>query len=130
VLLAQLQPTQNLFTIASKMFRDLWEHMAASNQERAIRHKGDLARLEGNMTKLVDKMLDTDNAIVSEQIEKRITALESEKHWLAEKIEKLGQPVRGFDEMFEPALTFLANSYKIWENGTFSDRRNVLRAAH
>ena len=128
-LLAQLQPTQNLFTIASKMFRDLWEHMAATNQERAIRLKGDLTRLESNMTKLVDKMLDTDNAIVSEQIEKRITALESEKLLLAEKIEKLGKPVRGFDEMFEHALTFLANPYKIWTNGTFSDQRNVLKLA-
>jgi len=74
-------------------------------------------------------MLNTDNAIVTEQIEKRLTALESEKHLIAEKIDKLAKPARGFDEMFEHALTFLANPYKIWENGTFADRRNVLKLA-
>ena len=128
-LLAQLQPSRNLFTVASKMFRDLWDHMAHSNQERQTRLKADLSRLEGNMARLVDKMLDTDNPIVTEQIEKRMTALESEKLRLSEKIEKLGAPARGFDEMFEHALRFLANPYNIWENGTFADRRNVLKLA-
>jgi len=129
VLLAQLQPTRNLFNIASNMFRDLWEHMAITNKERAVRLKADRARLDANMGKLIDKMLNTDNAIVTEQIEKRLTALESEKHLIAEKIDKLAKPARGFDEMFEHALTFLANPYKIWENGTFADRRNVLKLA-
>ena len=31
--------------------------------------------------------------------------------------------------MFENALSFLANPYNIWENGTFADRRNVLKLA-
>ena len=128
-LLAELQPSRNLFTVASKMFRDLWDHMALSNRERQTRLKADLSRMESDMTRLVDKMLDTDNQIVIEQIEKRMTALESEKLLLSEKIEKLGAPVRGFDEMFEHALTFLANPYNIWKNGTFADRRNVLKLA-
>ena len=129
VLLEQLQPTRSLFTVASKMFRDLWDHMATTNAERAARLKSDLARLDAGMTKLVDKMLETENPIVSEQIEKRITALEVEKQLVAEKIEKLAEPARGYDEMFEHALTFLSNPYKIWQKGTFADRRNVLKLA-
>ena len=31
--------------------------------------------------------------------------------------------------MFEHALRFLANPYNTWENGTFADRRNVLKLA-
>ncbi len=128
-LLTQLQPSQSLFTVASKMFKDLWEHMAVTNKDRASRLKSELARIESNMTKLVDKMLDTDNSIVSEQIEKRITTLESQKLLLAEKIAKLSEPARGYSEMFEHALTFLANPHKIWVYGTFADRRNVLKLA-
>ncbi len=81
------------------------------------------------VARLVDKMLDTDNAVVTAQIEKRLTALEEEKLLLTEKIENLGKPARGFDEMFEHALRFLASPYDIWKNGTFADRRNVLKLA-
>jgi len=46
-----------------------------------------------------------------------------------QKSENLGQPKHGFNEMFERALTFLANPHKIWENGTYEARSNVLKLA-
>ena len=112
-LLADLQPTKNLITIASKMFRDLWDNVALTNKERANRLKSDLARLERNMERMVDKMIDTDNALISDQLEKRMAKLDSEKLLIAEKIKKLSKPARGFDEMFEHALLFLANPHRI-----------------
>ena len=111
------------------MFKDLWEHGAQTNKQRTVRLKSDLARLDGKVMKLVDRMLDTDNAVVVTQLEDRMTTLEKEKHLLAEKIANLGKPVRGYREMFEHALKFLANPYRIWTNGTFEDRRNVLKLA-
>ena len=58
-----------------------------------------------------------------------VTKLDQDKLVLAEKIEILGKPARCYREMFEHALTFLANPHKIWKNGTFEDRRNVLKLA-
>lgn len=126
-LLKTLQPTKGLIKVAAKMFRDLWCATSLTNKDRMKSLKSDLGRLEGNMVKLVDKMIDTDNAIVTEQLEQRMERLEREKLLLGEKIEKLSKPQRGFDEMFEHSLTFLANPHKIWEKGNFKDKRNVLK---
>ncbi len=128
-LLMQLQPSESLFNVASRMFKDLWDYRATSNKERASRLRADLSRIEASEIKLVDKMIETDNAIVTQQLELRLTKLEQDKLFLAEKIENLSKPSRGYREMFEHALTFLANPHKIWENGTFEDRRNVLKLA-
>jgi hypothetical protein len=128
-LLLQLQPSESLFKVASRMFKDLWDYRATSNQDRASRLRSDLARVKASEIKLVDKMIETDNAIVTQQLELRLTKLDQDKLILAEKIENLSKPVRGYREMFEHALTFLANPHKIWENGTFEDRRNVLKLA-
>ena len=127
--LAKLLPSRNLFAVASKMFRDLWDHRAHSNQARQTRLEADLSRFESNMARSVDEILAPDNPIASEQIQKRVTALEAKKLLLAGKIEKLGAPARGFDESFELSLSFLANPYNIWGNGAFEDRRSVLKLA-
>jgi len=81
------------------------------------------------MERMADKMIDTDNALVSGQIEKRMAQLERDKLLVTEKIEKLSKPVRAFDELFEHALIFLANPQKIWDKGNFEDKRNVLKLA-
>jgi len=111
------------------MFRNWWDYRAATNQERATRLKADIGRLDTQMVKLVDKMIDSENALVTAQLEKRLAQLEKDKQIKAEKVEKLSKPVRGYGELFEPALMFLANPYKIWRNGTYEDRRIVLKLA-
>jgi len=128
-MMTQLQPSEGLFNIATKMFKDLWDYQSHTNKDRAVRLKAKLARLDTDMTKLVDKMLDTDNGLVIAQIEKRMAKIDKDKHILEAEIEKLGKTPRGFREMFEHALTFLANPHKIWENGTFEERRTVLKLA-
>jgi len=127
--LEQLEPSQKLFRVASRMFRNWWDYRAATNQERATRLKADISHLETQMVKLVDKMIDSENTLVTAQLEKRLAQMEQDKQIKAEKVEKLSKPVRGYSELFEPALMFLANPYKIWRNGTYEDRRIVLKLA-
>jgi len=77
----------------------------------------------------VDRMIDTENALVSEQLEKRLADMERKKRLMAEKIENLSKPAGRYDEKFEHALTFLANPYKIWKNGSAELRKIVLKLA-
>lgn len=55
--------------------------------------------------------------------------LERKKLLAEEKLETSGKPIKSFRELFELAMRFLSNPYKIWENGNFTMRRMVLRMA-
>ena len=128
-LLKTLQPTQMLFKVAAKMFRDLWEFQGQSNKERHKRLKLDIAKLDKDISQLVDKLVETNNTLVAQKLEEKIETIEQTKLAIAQKCEILAKPKRGFDEMFELALTFLSNPWNIWENGSFLDRRNLLKLA-
>ena len=48
---------------------------------------------------------------------------------MREKLAGAGQPQRPFDEMFEHAMTFLANPWKIWTSGHLEAQRTILKLA-
>jgi len=81
------------------------------------------------MSKLVDKLIDSDNALVVQKIEDKIEQMEQKKLAIVQKYKNLGKSKRGYSEMFELALTFLSSPWNIWEKGSFLDRRNVLKLA-
>ena len=55
-LLKTLQPTQTLFNIAAKMFKDLWDFQSLSNTERRKRLRLDIDKLDKDISQLVDKL--------------------------------------------------------------------------
>ena len=81
------------------------------------------------MSKLVDRLIETENALVVQKIEAKLDGMEQNKLAILQKCENLGNPKRGYSEMFEHALRFLSNPWNIWENGSFLDRRNILKLA-
>jgi len=83
----------------------------------------------GSRSKLVDKLIDSNNTLVIQKIEDKIEQMEQKKLAILQKCEILGKPKRGYSEMFELALTFLSSPWNIWEKGSFLDRRNVLKLA-
>ena len=128
-LLKSLQPTKQLFDIAGKMFKDLWAFQALSNSERIKRLKVQIRKIDTDMSKLVDKLIETESALVTQKIEDKINQMEQNKLAIIQKCENLGQPKTGYSEMFELALRFLSSPWNIWMNGSFADRRNVLKLA-
>ena len=128
-LLKSLQPTRQLFDIAGKMFKDLWDFQSLSNAERIKRLKSEITKIDQDMSKLVDKLIETDNAMIAKKIESKVEKMEQNQLAIVQKCANLGKPKRGYSEMFEHALRFLSNPWNIWENGSFLDRRNVLKLA-
>ncbi|MEO1253231.1 MAG: hypothetical protein AAFW81_12900, partial [Pseudomonadota bacterium] len=59
--------------------------------------------------------------------EKRIDVLEKERLVLHEKLERTGQPQRGFAELFELAMAFIANPRILWDSGRLAHRQTVLK---
>ncbi|MEM9100565.1 MAG: recombinase zinc beta ribbon domain-containing protein [Pseudomonadota bacterium] len=128
-LLRKLQPSQNLFRLAKVMLADAWDMQRAKSGETRKQLQSDLKRVEKEIDKLLDRIVESNQPTMIGAYEKRIGKLESEKVLLAEKLEKTGQPTHTLEELFELALTFLANPWKIWASGGLALKRSVLRLA-
>ncbi len=73
--------------------------------------------------------VEADNPSVISAYELKIAKLEKQKLILAEKLQDHGKPKHSFEEMFELALRFLSNHWKLWVFGQLPLRNTVLRLA-
>ncbi|MEO1046682.1 MAG: recombinase, partial [Pseudomonadota bacterium] len=127
--LRRLQPTASLFRMARAMFTDAWGHRAAQQQAMRQTLRDQIKAIDNEVDKLVSRIVEASNAKVIAAYETRIATLEAEKVRAEEWLANSGQPQRTFEEMFEHAMTFLANPWKIWRNGGLEMKRTVLRLA-
>lgn len=128
-LLAALTPSPRLFELAHAMFRDAWNQRTAQALVIAKGYAKDLTRVEGEIAKLLDRIVDASSPTVIGAYERRIGELEREKLVLEERQRNAGQPNGTFEELFERAFQFLASPSKIWDLGSFEHRKLVLRLA-
>jgi site-specific DNA recombinase len=61
--------------------------------------------------------------------EERLSKLQKQELELEDSLVALDRPKSNFHDMFEPAMEVLANSHKIWKNGSYAWRRAILRLA-
>ncbi|MCR9089229.1 MAG: recombinase family protein [Rhodobacteraceae bacterium] len=127
VRLRKLQPSANLAALAKDMFTDLWDmrHARAELERKTL--EAQAAKIDKDIEALVDRLIETASPSVSQRIEARVSQLEREKLLIAEQIEKPLPNSGTAAELFEHALLFLANPWKIWEKGSLQVRRMVLR---
>lgn len=119
----------SLFTVASKMFEDLWNHRLEAGAQRTRHLKAEQVRLNQQITKLLDRIVETDTASVVGSYENRIRTLEEQKIVIGEQIEKCGHPVRDYQQILRTALDFLGNPYKLWASDRLEDKRMVIKLA-
>jgi site-specific DNA recombinase len=126
-LVRSLTPARELADLASSMFRDLWDKRAMEGKERRTALKLEKADVERKISQFLDRIVDADSPTVIGAYERRIGKLERDKLILAENIAKCGTPARDYDEVFQTAMTFLANPWNLWETGALEDRRAMLK---
>ena len=124
-----LQPTQGLFDIVGAMFKDAWDQRLAFVGTMLVHAKGDLDKIDQQIEGLLDRIVDAANPSVISAYESRIGKLEKQKLLLSEKLAKQAKPAHAFEDLFELSMTFLANPWKIWDSGSLSLKRMVLRLA-
>jgi site-specific DNA recombinase len=128
-LLKCMTPAPNLFRVARAMFRELWDGRLAHAAQTAASVKAEVSRLEKQTNQFLSRIVETQNEAVIAAYEKRIAELEQEKLVLLERASKAGTPQRGFEEMFELSMRFLANAWNLRESGQIDMRRLVLKLA-
>ena len=79
--------------------------------------------------RFMDSIVDVQSDTAIPAYEWRIAKLENDKLIKAEKLAKPIAPYRGFEDMFELALTFLASLWKLWASDKLEDKRTVLKLA-
>ena len=89
----------------------------------------ELEGLDAQLDKLMARIVETDSPAVITAYERKIAALENRKLAVAEQLASTARPRYAFEDLFERALEFLANPWRIWCSGDFALRRLVLRLA-
>ena len=128
-LLKALRPTEELFSLASSLFRDLWDQRATAMKKQGNSIKAELTQIERKIAQLMDRLVETDSESVIRAYEKRIGDLETERMVMRERVAKCGKPLDTYEDTFEHSMTFLANPWKLWENGCIEHRQTVLKLA-
>ena len=106
-----------------------WDKRLAQMQEIKKALRRDILKLDREIESFLDRIADTDSNTAVAAYERRITKLEKDKLLKTEKLENGTHPQRSFEEMFELALTFLSNPWKLWASGRLEDKRTVLKLA-
>lgn len=128
-LLQDIQPSEGLFGLVRAMFKDAWGQRTEQAQMRAHDARLQVTKIDKQIDGLLDRIVESGNDKVVKAYEARIAKLEREKIRLVESIENMGKPKHTFEELFELALSFLANPWKIWVSGELAVKRMVLRLA-
>lgn len=124
-----LEPTPMVARLVIEMFRDAWEQKTAQLEAASRKFADDARKIEVEISRLVDCVLNANSPRVISAYESRIEELERKK-LLAEEKAVQGSNVDGrFGELFEHSLCILTNPLKAWKSGHFELRRILLRMA-
>lgn len=124
-----LEPAPQLIDMAAAMFRQAWEARRAQAKDIVTSAKREITRLDKEIDTVLDRIMQASNATIIQRYESKVERLEEERALIVEKRDTQVEPAGAFDEKLELALQFLANPFKIWENGTTAARRLVLNLA-
>ena len=126
-LLKEVRPTPSLFKVASRMFRDLWNHRLTQADAQADAIRTELTKVEKQIDQLLDRVVDASVPSVINAYETRIRRFEEQKLLMLEKLASCARPASDFDAALRTALDFLANPWNLWQSDRLEDRRTVLK---
>jgi len=128
-LLKQMRPSKKLFNYINVIFKREWELRLTSLNDTKKVLRRDILKLDKQIENMMDKIADAESNTAVTAYGRRIARLEKDKLLKTEKLETGTAPQRPFDEMFELALQFLSNPWKLWASDRLEDKRTVLKLA-
>nr|GGI02038.1 hypothetical protein GCM10011355_34100 [Aquisalinus luteolus] len=126
-ILHSLLPRQKHGLAIGTIFKTMWEYQLHRSAEAVAAIKSEITGLERQIETLVDRIVECSSATAAAAYEKRLAAMESRKVELGDKARKTGQPSRPYEELFQLAVNFLSNPWKLWDSERLADKRMVLK---
>jgi hypothetical protein len=118
-IISGLQPSEGVATVARAMFREAWDQRVAQGKAVQVQIKTMLTDLAKQVDQMLARVVAADSPAVIRAYEMKIAELETQKLALTEKLDKQSEPQHSFEELFELALWFLSNPWKLWSSGQF-----------
>lgn len=128
-IIKSLEPGPNMIDLVTAMFRTAWDAKLTQAKTIITSSKQEVARLEKEIETILDRIMSASNEAIIRRYEDKVDELEKRKALMLENMSKQIEPKGSFDEKLELALGFLANPWKLWENGNINVRRLVLKLA-
>ncbi len=128
-ILKAMTPAENLFQMVKVMVGRAWDQRAAQFETITASLRREIIRIEKEIDGFLGRIVTTQNTSVIAAYENKITMLEREKLLVTEKLEKNRRPAKGKREIFEHAMQFLSNPWKLWASGNILLQKSVLRLA-
>jgi hypothetical protein len=125
--LRALTPSEENVSHAYHWLKQVWKDLAKLVSDRAASVKAELHRLEQQADKLISMLLDASDSFIAKRYEQKLSDIEHQRIALQESLNTKKAKKADFGAKNRTAFAFLANPYKLWEKGTFEDRRKVLR---
>lgn len=126
-LLQSAQPNKKLLTVAERMFRKWWDGLRADAQGESKAMAAQLAKIERDVEKLLERILEVNEPRVLAAFEERVRKLEDEKIVIRERIAKGSRPTNNYYRTLRTALSFLSSPCSLWHSERFEERRMVLK---
>jgi DNA invertase Pin-like site-specific DNA recombinase len=126
-LLTKLSPAQEIIKTSKRMFKQQWGLMGEKLKNDASAIDEQIRQLDTQKTKVVDKLIDSNNKDVIKACEQRLEKIEMDKLLLEEKKQQNSKPQADFEKSFRTALTFLSNPHKLWASRNYEHKRAVLK---
>ena len=111
------------------MFKKAWEQQSGSESQIIESLRESITTIDRQIQQFLKRIVETDNPSVIGAYEGKIGELERSRLLAKEKLANAGKPQRGFGEMFELAMCFIANPWNLWQSGDLQLRRTVLKLA-
>jgi site-specific DNA recombinase len=128
-ILQSLQPSEAMSTIVQDMFRKAWTMRQKQADAMKLASQKEATVIDKQIELLVDRIVESESATAIAAYERKIAKLEQDKLIALEKCAKGTTSKYTYEEMFELALGFLSNPWKLWKSDRLEDKRTVLKLA-
>lgn len=122
-----ITPRAEVLHVVRRMLKDAWSlrQKQMGSDVEALKEK--IGVLERKIDTLADRIFETESEAVIAAYEKRIETAEREKLILIDQIDKASTSRVMFSDVYEPAMAFLSNPWKLWESGSLKMRKLLLK---
>jgi len=129
-IIKQLEPSHTLMELTRAMFKNLWGQQRDQFDQAMQSAKRQLTAIDKQLETVLARLMETTSGAVIRAYEQKVETLEASRARLEDQISHMTPPKQShFEDVLELSLKFLANPYKIWENGKIGLKRLVLKLA-
>ena len=119
------KPKDELISIASQMFEDLWKEEIGGFTKRVDATQKRKERLEKEIGALADESIDIRNPLVKKQYQKRIEEKSIELEEIEEHLGKKLDYSVPYRTSYDSITGMIKSPYKIWEKGTAKQKQEL-----